>query len=211
MRCLIVDDHPLLRGGVRQRLAARWPEARLHEADSLARAEAIVAAEALDCVVLDISLPDAMGLDGLTRLQLLAPELPILVLSAHSEAAYGTKALRQGAAGYLNKRCHGGELVQALEHILAGGRYITTTLALRLAGMLASGQPGQPPHETLSAQEFRVLLHLGSGLSVGGAAHAMCLSVKTVSTYRRRLLDKLDLDSNAALTGYCLSHDLIRL
>lgn len=211
MRCLIVDDHPLFRGGVRQRLAGRWPAARLLEADSLARAEAIVTVEDLDCLVLDLNLDDAMGLDSLTHLHRLSPRLPILVLSAHSEAAYGTKALRQGAAGYLNKRCTGGELVQALEQILAGGRYISTSLATLLAGLLAGGGTHEHPHEALSAQEFRVMLHLGSGLSVGGVAQAMCLSVKTISTYRRRLLDKLGLDSNAALTVYCLSHDLIRL
>lgn len=211
MHFLIVDDHPLIRCGIRQHLAARWPQARLSEVGSVAEAEAILGKGGPDCVILDLSLEDARGLEGLTRIKRRAPQVPVLVLSGHSEEAYGTKALRQGAAGYLNKRCDAAELVRAVEHVLAGGRYITTCLATNLAGLLASNTPGRHLHEALSPQEFRVLLHLGAGISVGAIADGMCLSVKTVSTYRRRLLDKLGVDTNAALTHYCLSHDLIRL
>lgn len=211
MRFLLVDDHPILRSGARQHIRARWPDARVLEAGRLAEAEAVLATEAVDCAVLDLSLDDASGLEGLDRLRRLAPPLPILVLSGHSEEAYATKALRLGAAGYLNKKCDGGELVLALEQVLAGGRYVSVGLAGQLAELYAGGGRGLLPHEALSDQEFRVLLQLGAGRGVGAIAQAMHLSVKTVSTYRARILDKMRLASNADLTRYCLAQGLIPL
>lgn len=211
MRVLIVDDHPLLRHGVRQQLAMRWPGVPVFEAKCLFDAEAVVRAEALDCVILDLSLEDARGLDALVRIRRLDPALPILVLSAHSDQSFAVRALRAGAAGYLNKRCSGDELVRALESVLAGGRHLTEVLSQRLADIVARKGDVHLPHETLSRQEFRVLLHLGSGISVGAIAETMSLSAKTVSTYRRRLLDKMGLDGNANLIRYCMDHDLTRL
>ena len=211
MQILIIEDHPIMRTGVRQLILERWPEARVLEAGTLAESEAIARAEQLDALVLDLSLGNASGLDGLTRLRRLVPGLPVLVLSMHSEEAYAARSLQMGAAGYLTKARTGDELVIALERILAGGRYITASLADRLAGLLTGQAVDRPPHETLSAQEHRIMLQLAAGRSVGEIAEAMHLSVKTVSTYRRRLLDKLDLKNNAELTRYCLAQGLIKL
>lgn len=210
MRFLIVDDHPILRSGARQHILERWPDACVLEAGSLAQSEAILAEQEVDCLILDLSLDDASGLEGLTRMRRLIPPIPILVLSGHSEEAYAAKSLRLGAAGYLNKKCACGDLILALENVLAGGRYVTPSLAVRLAH-LYSGGGGLLPHETLSDQEMRVLILIGAGQSVGRIAEAMHLSAKTISTYRARILDKMDLGNNTDLTRYCLSHGLIHL
>ncbi|MCU0842098.1 MAG: response regulator transcription factor [Thiobacillaceae bacterium] len=210
MRILIVDDHPILRAGVRQLILARWPRAEVPEAGSLAQAGERVAEGVPAAIVLDLALPDAQGMEGLVRLRRLAPASPILILSMHAEVAYADRALRMGAAGYLAKDRAGDELVAALERLLAGGRYITASLAERLADLVAGRVPDAPPHEALSVQEHRVMLLLAAGRSVGEAAETMHLSVKTVSTYRGRILEKMGLRSNADLTRYCLSNGLLR-
>lgn len=210
MQFLIVDDHPMLRDGARRHIVERWPDTQVLEAGSLAQGEALLAAHDLDCMILDLSLGDASGLDGLARMRRMAPPVPILVLSGHSEEAYAAKALRLGAAGYLNKQCTGGDLIQAVEHVLAGRRYITPSLAERLATLLYGGGAGLLPHESLSVQELRVLLQLGAGMNASKIAQDMHLSVKTVSTYRGRILEKMQLKSNADLTRYCLAHGLLQ-
>lgn len=211
MRILMVDDHPVVRAGVAQLIRARWPQAELAEAGSLAEALRRLPDGAWQAIVLDLSLPDASGLEGLNRLRRMAPDTPLLVLSMHAEAAYAARALQAGAAGYLTKDRAGEELIAALQRVLAGGRYVTASLAEALAGLLAGPAPHRPAHEALSAQEHRVLLLLAQGKSVGEAAAAMHLSVKTVSTYRARVLEKLGLHTNADLTRYCLTHGLIAL
>jgi DNA-binding NarL/FixJ family response regulator len=211
MRLLILDDHPIMRIGLRQLIEARWPTAEVAEAEQLAQALALVRDPAWDAIISDLSLPDANGLESLLRLKRAVPDVPVLVLSMHAEEAYASRALQSGAAGYLTKEQASAELVTALERILAGGRYISAGLADRLADLL-SGRPVQrPPHEALSPQEHRVLLQLAEGASVGVIAETMHLSAKTVSTYRTRILEKLDLKTNADLTRYCLAHGLISL
>jgi len=211
MRILMVDDHPIVRAGVAQLVRARWPDADLLEAGSLGEALACAGKGAWNAVVLDLSLPDASGLEGLARLRRALPATPVLVLSMHAEEAYATRALQAGAAGYLAKDRAGEELVLALDRILAGGRYITASLADKLAGLLIGQTPDRLPHESLSEQEHRVLLLLAEGKSAGEVAEVMHLSVKTVSTYRTRLLEKMNLRGNADLTRYCLAHGLIEL
>lgn len=210
MRLLLVDDHPILRHGARQHILARWPQAHVLEAGSLAQGEALLSRHPVDCLVLDLSLDDASGLDGLLRMRRVAPPLPILVLSGHSEDAFGAKSLRLGAAGYLNKKCAGDDLIQALETVLAGGRFITPNLAGRLAHLYTGGS-GLLPHETLSPQELRVLLLIGAGAKAGRIADIMSLSAKTVSTYRARILEKMNLEGTADLIRYCVSHGLVKL
>lgn len=211
MRILLVDDHPILRAGVAQLIRGRWPAAELAEAGSLAEALEHLGTGALHAIVLDLSLPDASGLDGLARLRRKAPEVPVLVLSMHAEQAYAARALHGGASGYLTKDRAGQELVAALGRVLAGGRYVTASMAELLADLLTGRGLERPPHESLSSQEHRVLLLLAEGGSVGEVAESMHLSVKTVSTYRARILDKMQLRTNADLTRYCLSHGLIAL
>ncbi len=209
MRLLLVDDHPLLRAGVRQLILARWPQAQLVEASDLAMA--LTLAAGCQAATLDLSLPDANGLEALVRLRRRAPDLPVLVLSMHAEQAFAARALQMGAAGYLTKDRAGEELVTALERLLTGGRYITSSLADRLADMLGGAAVATPAHEHLSVQELRVMLLLAAGQSATDIAASMHLSVKTISTYRSRALEKLGLTSNADLTRYCLAQGLIDL
>jgi two-component system invasion response regulator UvrY len=209
MRILLIDDHPLLRAGVRQLIVDRWPDAEVIDASDLA--SAVRLAPGCRAAVLDLSLPDAHGIEALVRLRRLAPQLSILVLSMHAEEAFAARALQLGAAGYLTKDRAGEELVSALERVLSGGRYITGSLASRLADMLTGTDPARAAPELLSVQELRVALLLAQGRSVADIAATVHLSVKTVSTYRARAFEKLHLATNADLTRYCLAHGLIEL
>jgi len=211
MRLLILEDHPIMRIGLRQLVEARWPEVEVAEAEQLADTLERVRSQSWDVVITDLSLPDANGLESLLRLKRAAPMVPVLVLSMHGEEAYATRALQNGAAGYLTKEKAATELVHALERILAGGLYITASMADHLADLLSGRQVDRPPHESLSTQEHRVLLRLAAGTSVGEIAETMHLSAKTVSTYRTRIMEKQALKTNADLTRYCLSHQLISL
>lgn len=208
MNILIVDDHPIVRLGVRQLLQPRWPEAAVSEAESLAQALQCVRHGKPDVIILDLNLEDASGLESAQRMRRACPEIPILVLSLHGEDAFALRVLQLGAAGYLNKDRAAEEIVHAVEKILSGGRYITASLAERLAEGVLGKSGDKAPHETLSAQEYRVLLLLADGRSVGEIAEAMNLSSKTVSTYRTRILDKLGLAGNVEIAKYCLAHRL---
>ena len=206
---LLVDDHPIVRAGVAQLIRERWPDAVLGEAGTLAEALQQLRESTWSALVLDLSLPDAQGLEGLQRLRGAAPDLPVLVLSQHAEAAYAARALQAGARAYLTKDRAGTELMMALERVQIGGRYVTASLAETLTGLLIGVAVDRPLHEVLSPQEHRVMLHLAAGHSVGEVAEIMSLSVKTVSTYRRRILDKLQLRNNAELIRYCFVQELI--
>lgn len=212
MKILIVDDHPIMRHGVRQLIERRWPDAQVGEAETLADALAYsngqADGQAWDAIVLDLSLPDAAGLEGLTRLRRSVPRVPLLVLSMHNESAYAARALQLGAAGYLTKERATDELITALERILAGGRYISSTLADRLADLLSGAPLEKAPHELLSPREYRVLVLIGAGKAVGEIAEIMHLSAKTISTYRARILEKMALKNNAELTRYCVTNRL---
>lgn len=207
MKILLVEDHPIVRFGVRQLIARRWPDAECGEAGSLVEAVAAVRGDSWTLAVVDLNLPDAEGIEVVSQLLRAAPGLRILVLSLNAEAAYAQRLLQLGAAGYLPKDRAADELIAALERVAAGGRYITASLAERLAD-LAAGQRNAMPHEELSAQEYRVMLQLAAGRRVGDIAAGMHLSPKTVSTYRSRIMEKLGLASNAELARYCLGHGL---
>ena len=205
MRILIVDDHPVMRFGVQQLIQQRWSEAVIGEAECLQQGLALVRGEDWDLVVLDLSLPDATGMEGLVDFRRTAPaRTPILIWSMHDEATYAHRALQLGAAGYLTKEQTAGELVTAIERVCKGGRYISTDLAAQLAGMLLSkyGVPGLP-HETLSPQEYRVFLLIAEGSGASDIAERMHLSVKTVGTYRSRIIEKTGLKNTAEMARYC--------
>ena len=209
MRVLFVDDHPLVRAGAQRLILDRWPEAQVLETGTLG--EALDALDGCTLAVVDLSLTDANGLEALVKLHRRAPTLPVLVLSMHAETAYAARARQLGAAGYLPKDRAGEELVTAVQRLLAGGRYIGADLADRLADVLSGADPAQPAHASLSTQELRVVLLLAQGRSASEIAQTMYLSVKTVSTYRSRALEKLGFTNNAELTRYCLAHGLIEL
>ncbi len=208
MNILLIEDHPIFRFGVRQLISGHWPEAVISEATSLTEALDLLHNSSFQIAVADLNLPDTHGLEVLTQLLRTAPAMKILVLSLNSEKAYAQRALQMGAAGYLAKAHASDELIAALERIAAGGRYITTTLAEQLADLLG-GKRSDQPHDELSAQEYRVMIQLAEGLRVGDIADGMNLSPKTVSTYRSRVLEKLNLTSNAEIARYCLAHKLI--
>lgn len=208
MRFLIVDDHPIMRLGVKQLIHSQWPDAQIDEASTIADALRLGQAEQPCAIVLDLSLPDATGTEGASRILRAIKGVPVLVLSLNAESAYAARLLQMGVSGYLPKDKATDELVQALQRLLAGGRYVTAAMADHLLGLLSGQAPNQLPHEQLSAQEHRVMLLIAAGKTPAEIADTMHLSAKTVGTYRARILEKTGWRNNTELTKYCLQHGL---
>lgn len=206
-RCLIVDDHPIVRRGIRDLLLDEGCCAVVEEAGNAADALTAVRRQPWDLLILDVALPDKHGLEVLKEVKLLRPTLLVLMLSLYPEREFALRALKAGASGYLTKDQAPSELLVAMKEVLAGRRYIPATLANRLASHLDSTQPAAP-HELLSDREMEVLRLLGQGKTVSGIADEIALSVKTVSTYRTRLLSKLELRTTAELIHYAIEHHL---
>ena len=204
---LVVEDHPIVQLGLRQLIGSRWPSAELDVAATLAEAVNLAAERTYEAAVVDLNLPDAVGLAAITRLRQVAPALPILVLSLNDEMAYAQRVLLLGAAGYLSKERAAAELVMAMERILSGKKYITASQAERIAEM-ALGQRFQAPHEALSMQEYQVMTYLARGKRLTEIAELMNLSPKTVTTYRGRVLEKLGVQNNQLLYQYCIDHGI---
>ncbi len=202
-KCLIVDDHPITRKGIKDLLIEEGLCQAVVEAASAAAALKAVRRESWDLLILDIALPDKHGLQVLKEVKMLRPTFPILMLSLYPEREFALRALKAGAAGYLTKDSTPGELMAAIHNALAGRRYITPSLA----NMLKRGLR-DTLHERLSDREMQVLRLLGQGKTVSTMAEEMFLSVKTVSTYRSRLLEKLGLGSTADLVRYAIEHQL---
>lgn len=202
-KCLIVDDHPITRKGIKDLLIEEGLCQAVVEAASAAAALKAIRRDSWDLLILDIALPDKHGLQVLKEVKMLSPTLPILMLSLYPEREFALRALKAGAAGYLTKDSTPGELMAAIRNALAGRRSITPSLA----NMLERGQR-DTLHERLSNREMQVLRLLGQGKTVSTIAEEMFLSVKTVSTYRSRLLEKLGLGSTADLVRYAIEHRL---
>ena len=208
IRALIADDHAVLRRGLADVLS--------EERDIVVRGEAGSCREVLaklrqgewDVVVLDLNFPDGNGLDLLREIKRERPKLPVLILTMASEDQYAVRALRSGASGYLTKESAPEELVQAVRKVVAGGRYVSPKLAERLAVMI-DRDAEQPPHDQLSEREFQVFRLIASGRAVSQVAEELHLSVKTVSTYRARVLEKMNLRTNAELTVYAVRNHLV--
>ena len=208
MRFLIADDHAVVRRGLREILEEEIPGAEFGEAADTREALEQIRKHDWDVVVLDITMPGGSGLDVLRDSKGIRPNLAVLVLSMHPEDQYAVRALKAGAAGYLTKESAPEELVTAISTILAGRKYVSASLAQGLALRLANGNDG-PLHETLSAREHEVMLMLAAGTMVSHIAEELSLSVKTVSTYRTRILDKMGMKTNADLTRYAMENDLL--
>ena len=206
-RVLLVDDHAVVRRGVRAILEDHLPSIQIAEASNGDEALAAIA-EKCDAVVLDLSMPGRDGFDLLAEIKHRYPKLPVLIMSLHGEEQFALRALRAGASGYLTKSTAPELLVAAVTKILRGGCYITESLADRLAADVGGAGTGTP-HERLSDREFDVMRGIASGRSVSEIAAQMHLSVKTVSTYRTRLLEKMGMSSNAELTRYALEAGLV--
>jgi two-component system invasion response regulator UvrY len=209
IRVGIADDHAIVRSGLRQYLADQVDLRVTGEACNGREALELARAGEVDVLLMDLSMPDESGVDALAAIKARFPDLPVLILSGFPEAHYATTLLRQGAAGYLNKECDPDEIVQAIRTVARGRRYITPGVAELLADG-AAGDSDKLPHESLSERELQVFLRLAKGETVGQMAESMFLSVKTVSTYRSRVLEKLKLQSNSDLTYYALKNGLIQ-
>jgi len=207
MKILLVEDHPIFRIGETQLVRKRWPDADIGEAETLAAALSMVRNSSWDVAVVDLNLPDANGIESISQIHRAAPTLRILGLSLHDEVSYASQAIRQGAMGYLAKGHSTAELMVAVERIAKGGRYISSSLADRMVEHLISNRQLEA-HETLGAQEYRVMLQLAAGQRVSDIAQTMHLSVKTVSTYRARIFEKLGIGNLVELVHYCQSHAL---
>ncbi len=208
LRVLIVDDHPIVRQGLKQTLIDAADMGELGEASTAQEALDLIRLGEWDAVVLDIGLPGRSGLDVLKDIKRERPRLPVLILSMHAEDQYAVRAIRAGAGGYLTKEAASEKLLDAIRKITTGGRFITPDLAERLATELTDGTQG-PPHASLSDREFEVLRLIASGSPVGDIAGRLSLSVKTVSTYRARILEKMHMHNNAELMQYVLTNHLL--
>lgn len=205
----IVDDHAIVRAGLRQFLSEHVDLRVVGEAANGKEALELVRRGDVDVILLDLSMPDHSGVDALAAIKAREPDLPVLILSGFPEAHYATTVLRQGASGYLNKECDPAEIVTAIRTVYRGRKYITPAVAELLADGLTGAQD-KPLHEQLSEREFQVFLRLARGETVGNIAEHMSLSVKTVSTYRTRVMEKMKLASNSDLTYYALKNGLIQ-
>lgn len=208
IKVLIADDHPIVRQGLRQILSETGDMVVAGEASDGRETLTQVRAGDWDVLVLDITMPERGGLDILKELKQIQPKLPILVLSIHAEEQLAVRLLKAGAAGYLTKENAPGELVKAIRKVLSGGRYISPVLAESLAFNL-DVSADQPRHETLSDREFQVLQLMAAGKTLAEIAEALFLSPKSVSTYRYRLLKKLNLKTNSELIRYAIENGLI--
>jgi len=208
MRILITEDHAVVRQGVKLILADHFKKAVFGEARNATEALARVWKEKWDVVVLDITMPGRSGLEVLKEIKRSRPRLPVLILSMHPEDQFAVRLLKAGAAGYLTKESAAEELVCAIKKVVAGGRYISPSLAERLASYLTI-DVRKAPHERLSDREFLILRMIASGKPVSQIARELSLSVATVSTYRGRILEKMDMKNNAELTHYALQKELV--
>ncbi|MEO7093683.1 MAG: response regulator transcription factor [Polyangiales bacterium] len=206
VRILLVDDHAVVRRGIRAILEDGLHGAHVSEAGS---GEAALAAlvQPFDAVVLDLSMPGRSGIDLLSEIKHRWPKLPVLIMSLHPEEHFAVRALRAGASGYLTKAAAPEALIDAVQKVTRGGKYISQAVAERMASDL--GGRASVPHERLSDREFEVMRGIAEGNTVSEIASRMHLSVKTVSTYRTRLLEKMGMDSNAELTRYAIQNQLV--
>ncbi len=207
LKILIVDDHAILRRGVRQLLAESWPSAVFGEAATAQQALELVWKETWSVLLLDITMPGRSGLDVIRELNDARPKMPVLVLTMHAEEQFALRMLKSGASGYVTKDTLLDDLIQAVEKVLAGGRYLSGPLAERLAGALAGAD--QVPHERLSDREFQIMLLLARGMALKEMGAQLSLSMNTISTYRHRMLEKMKMGSNAEVVHYSIQHGLI--
>lgn len=206
-RVILCDDHTLVRAGLKQLLEEDNSGFTVDEVASGKETFQKIQKESYDMLILDISMPDQSGLDVLKNIKQIQPDLPVLMLSRHTEEQYAIRSLRAGASGYLTKQSAPKELLKAIHKIMNGKKYVSTSLAEKLAEMI--GEDALEPHELLSDREYQVFIGIASGKSNSDIANELHLSENTVSTYRARVLDKMSLKNNADLIRYALKNDLV--
>lgn len=207
-RFLIADDHTVVRRGLKQILTEAFPSALIEEVADAEDLLKKVMKETWDVVISDISMPGRSGLEVLQQIRLDHPKLPVLILSVYPEDQYAIRVLKAGASGYLTKDSAPEELVKAINQLLLGKKYITSSIAEKLAGALEQDSD-KKSHEYLSDREFEVMKQLAAGKSVSEIADKISLSVTTISTYRARIMTKMNLKTNADLTLYAIEHKLL--
>ncbi len=208
VRILVVDDHFVVREGLKSILLDRYRSVQFGDASNEQEALEKVWNEEWDVVLLDINLPGRNGLEVMRELKRAKPKLPVIILSVYPEDQFAIRALKLGAASYIRKDSAGSELVQGVEAVLNGGKYITPSVAEKLATHLEHDGHGAP-HEALSDREYQVMCLLGSGKTVKEIGNRLSLSVKTISTYRTRILEKMSMRHNADLMRYVMANGLI--
>ncbi len=208
LRILLADDHEVVRKGLIKVLTEALQPIEVDEAKNGQEAISKVWKGKYDLIVLDIKMPGKSGLDVLKEIKQHQPKLPVMILSMHPEEQFAIRAMRAGASGYITKECASDELVLAIRKALKGERYVSGSLAQILAGELDSDQE-KPPHETLSDREYQVMLMIASGKPVGAIAKELCLSVKTISSYRTNILLKTRMKNNAEITHYAIQNKLV--
>lgn len=205
MKCIVADDHALVRKGLIRLIVDAFPDAQCHEAGGDAELQALLREMTPDIIILDLSMPGKGGLDIIKQMALSFPQIPVLVVSMHSEELYAIRTLKSGAMGYLNKDTAPEELVKAMNVVLSGKKYISQRVASELASDAVNPKGD---FESLSDREVQVMLLLSKGTSLSEIANELNLSVTTVSTYRTRVLEKLGLKSNAEITRYVIEHGI---
>lgn len=208
MRILLADDHPVVRRGLTDILLEAYPFAEITAVSDAEELVKRVLKEPFDLVITDLSMPGRSGLDALHQIKKYYLKLPVLVLSVHSEEQYALRVLKEGAAGYLSKDQATDELINAIDQIRSGRKYITPSIAQKLASELGSDTT-KASHETLSNREFEIFKLIAAGKSISEIAAGLFLSVTTVSTYRSRILTKMNMKTNAELTRYAIEHELL--
>ncbi len=208
IKILIADDHSIVRRGLKQILLEGFPNSEVGEVPDAEELIKRVISETWDVVISDLSMPGRSGLDALQQIKQINPKLPVLILSIHPEEQYAIRALKAGAAGYLSKDLAPDELVIAVQKVMLGKKYITASIAEKLASLIENDSD-KPLHEILSDREFSVLKYLAAGKSISDIAETLFLSITTVSTYRSRILHKMNLKNNSDLTMYAIENKLI--
>src|ERR1051325_11524868 len=208
IRVVVVDDHAVVREGLKRIIAENGGMTVTGEAADGHEAMQGIRKQPRDVVLLAITMPNKSGLDVLKELHAESPRLPVLVLSMHPEDQYAVRVLRAGAAGYVTKESAPAKLVQAIRKVVRGGKYVSPSLAEKLVYDLGT-QTDKAPHEILSDREYQVLCMIASGKTVTQIAEELALSVKTISTYRVRILEKLRMNNNAEITRYAIKEGLV--
>jgi two-component system invasion response regulator UvrY len=208
IKILIADDHAVVRRGLKQILLEEYPSAKINEVADAESLLAEVTREKWDLVICDMNMPGRSGLDALTQIKQVAPQLPVLIMSMYPEDQYALRVLKAGASGYLGKDNIHDDIVRAVQTVQLGKKFITPTIAEKLANALGENN-SLHPHETLSDREFDVFKLLASGKAVSDIATQLSLSATTVSTYRSRIMEKMNMRTNAELTRYAIEKTLI--
>jgi two-component system invasion response regulator UvrY len=206
---IVADDHPIFRNGLRHILEEEEDMILAEEASSGKEVLALLSKKKFDVLVLDIEMPDLNGLEVLKQVKLSYPKLPVLMLSFYSEEQYAVRALKFGANGYLTKESAAADLVKAIEMVISGKKYITQTVAEKLSDGLTKHE-GKPPHELLSDREYQVFCMIAEGKSSGDISKNLGLSPKTVSTYKARIYDKMDITNDVQIVRYAIENKLVK-